>query len=455
MTLFSLQIQAGTIEVGQWIPWSSLKQEALKWPLSFQTQGQDITLQWQEWKPQALHTDFSVTGQIQNLQITKEGIQAQASNLSATLKVGGLSLDQTVVQTIGGNQITIRIKASCQPFQVVIPSFDLNVQAPYQKALNAWQPVLSQLQLVIHDGWSLSQLSCEGPMGLEDRLTTMIQDSLKNPAALASLLQNYLSPRLQAQWQDSWLKLTSETYQSLQIKSMGEPLEEGFFLKGEISAGNGDFRIALPSDMTVLSKATTPQLVISSEGFATLAREQLGKVSIQNYDLQQVPAFAKLMKSRFMQFFVWSDLLHFGRSTPFWLSTKPDSKVDLKDLGGGKWQVQIQTLGMIEVNRKGKRWTYINWGVGLSANATTEVKDSRLLLQSGTPKSNLNWSFDPEYVKAFDPSGISSKVLKAATEALFTSRSTEVALPTLQTKDKIWKLNGWTEDRGLVWMEWH
>jgi hypothetical protein len=82
------------------------------------------------------------------------------------------------------------------------------------------------------------------------------------------------------------------------------------------------------------------------------------------------------------------------------------------------------------------------------------VKDSQLLLQSGTPKSNLSWSFDPQYVKDFHPGGISEKVLKAATESLFQSRSSSVQLPTVTIKDRTWKLNGWTEDHGLVWMEW-
>ncbi|MGZ5279671.1 MAG: hypothetical protein ACXWC9_07005 [Pseudobdellovibrionaceae bacterium] len=454
LIVFAVQTQAGTVEVAQWIPWSSLAQEASLWPLNFQTTAQNFTLQWQEWKPQALQSDFAVNGTIQNLQIGKSGIQGVGTGLSAVFKVGQLALDQTVVKEIGGNKIEIRIKASCQPFEIKVPSFDLAIQAPFQKIGNAWQPVLGDLKLAVHDGWSVSPLVCEGPMGIEDRLTAIIQDSLKNPEALSSLLKNYLSPELQKKWQQAWTQITTEKYQELKISSMGEPLDEGFFLKGEFTSGLGDWQIPLPSQLRVLSKATKPQLVLSSEGFAAMARESICQYSIQKFNLQQVEAFAKLMRSRFVQFFVWSDLLHFSRSTPFYLSTLPDQKVDLQSLSGGRWQVQMQTSGIIEVSRKGQMRNYINWGVGLASVSTTEVKDSRLILQSGNPKTNLSWKFDPQYVKDFHPSGISEKVLKKATEALFKSRSAEIQLPTLQTKDRLWKLNDWVEDQGLIWMEW-
>jgi hypothetical protein len=454
LTLFSLQSLAGTVEVAQWMPWSSLVQEAKNWPVNFQSTAQNFTLQWQEWKPQALQTEFSVQGGVPAYQITKNGIQMVVGGLTGSLKAGGLSLDQTVVKEIGGNQIQIHIKVSCQPFEIHIPSFDLAATAPFQRQGGIWQPVLSDLKLAIHEGWSVGSIICEGPMGIEDRITALIQDSLKNPDSLATLLKNYISPELQKKWQDSWQQLTMQNYKELKVNSMSDPMDEGFFLKGEITAGKGNWKIALPTEMSVMSKVTGPQLVISSEGFAALAKETISQFSIQKYDLQQIPAFKKLMHSRLAQLFAWSDLLHFGRNTPFWLSTKPDQKVDVQSLGGGRWQVQVQTLGVIEVERKGQLRNYINWGIGLSSVSTTDVKDSQLLLQSGTPKSNLNWSFDPQYVKDFHPGSISQKVLKAATESLFQSRSSTVQLPTVTIKDRTWKLNGWTEDRGLIWMEW-
>ncbi len=454
LILFSLQLHAGTIEVGQWIPWSSVVQEAKAWPLGFQTAAQNFMLQWQEWKPQALQTDFVVAGQLGSLAITKEGIQASATGMSASLKVGRLALDQTVVKEIGGNRIEIHIKASCQPFEIKVPTFDLAIWAPFQKTAVGWGPALTDLKLGVHDGWSVSDLTCEGPMGIEDRVTAIIQDSLKNSEALSSLLKNYLAPELQKRWQAAWLQITSEKYKDLQITSTSEPMDEGFFLRGIMAVGNGDWKVALPAQLSVLSNVKSPQLVISNEGFAALAKENLGKFSIQKYDLQQVPAFNKLMHSRLSQLFVWSDLLHFGRNTPFYLSTKPDQNVQVQAMGGGQWQVQMQTRGVIEVSRKGKNWSYINWGVGLSSVASTEVKDSKLILQSGQPQTNLSWAFDPAYLAAFKPNGISAKVLKKAAEAVFTSRSTEVELPSLTINNKLWKLNGWVEDRGLIWMEW-
>ncbi len=454
LIIFGLQTHAGTIEVAQWLPWSSLAQEASLWPLNFQTQAQNFTLQWQEWKPQALQTDFNVSGQIHTLQINKDGVQAVATGLSAVFKVGQLSLDQTVIKEIGGNHIEIRIKASCQPFEIRVPSFDASIRAPFQKDGVVVVPVLADLNLSVHEGWNVSNLVCEGPLGIEDRLTAIIQDSLKNPDALASLLKNYLAPELQKKWQQSWTQITNEKYQDLKITSMSDPLDDGLFLKGEISAGSGDWKIPLPTQLRVRSQAATPQLVLSSEGFAAIARETIGQYSIQKYDLQQIDAFSKLMHSRFSQFFVWSDLLHFARNTPFYLSTLPDQKIDIQSLGAGRWQVQLQTRGIIEVTRNGKMRNYINWGVGLSSVSTSTVKDSRLILQSGDPATNLSWSFDPQYVSDFHPGGISEKVLKKATESLFKGQTAEIQLPTLQTKDRLWKLNGWTEDQGLIWMEW-
>ena len=84
LIFFSLQMQAGTVEVVQWIPWATVVQEAKSWPMNFQSQSQNFPLQFQEWKPQALQTEFVVIGGNQNLQISKDGIHAMASGMGGS-----------------------------------------------------------------------------------------------------------------------------------------------------------------------------------------------------------------------------------------------------------------------------------------------------------------------------------------------------------------------------------
>jgi hypothetical protein len=447
---------AGNIEVAQWIPWSSLASETQNWPLSLEAQSQNYVLQFQDLKPLAQAVDFSIKGSFQNLQFSKSGIQASAQGVSANVKVGRLSLDQTIVANIGGNQLQLRIKVSCQPFEISIPNFDVSAHAVHRRQGEQWSPALNGLSLNVHEGWSLSPVVCEGPTGIEERITGLIVSALKNPDSVTGILTNYLAVELQNRWVQAWQQMTLEGYKDLKVSSMSDPMDEGFFLKGEISAGTGDWHVPLPSQLSARSQVTTPQLVISSEGFAALARENLSQYSIQNYDLQQVSSFHRLAHSRFLQFFVWSDLWHFSKSTPFLLSTLPDQKIDIQSLGGGKWQVQLQTRGVIRAERSGQVRNYIDWGLGLSTVVTTSVKDSRLILQSNTPQTRANWNYSPEYVSTFHPrSNLSESVLQKATASLFQSKIFEVPLPVLQTRDHVWKLNNWIEDQGLIWMEWH
>ncbi len=455
LMVFSIESQASTVEVAQWLPWKFVEQELQNLPLNFMLQPRDVTLQWQDWHPQFKGASLEIGGTWAQLQVQPTGVVAEAHSLSVLLKVQQLVIDQTIVKEIGGNRIEIQVKATCEPFEIKVPAVDFLLQATYQRENAMWSPHISQLKLKVYDGWSVTPLICNGPQGFEQVLTGLVQDSLKNPESVSILLQNFLTTMIEEKWSHFWNQITTVGYQNLKVLSMDDPGEFGFFIRGEIQSGTDPLRIPLPQGLQASLNTASPQLVLTSEGFATLAKEKALNFSIAKFNLQSLDSFKKLMRSRFLQFFLWPDLMKFSKTAPFWLTSDPSQKVDIQALGQGKWLLQMHTVGVIEAPREKILQPYLHWGLGASYSLSTQVKDSLLKLSVEQAKTKMTWIFDGDYVKQFKPSQrISSSILKKVGDSLFQGRTFEVQLPVFILKDRILKLNNWNEHEGLIWLDW-
>lgn len=455
LMLFTAQSWAGNVEVAQWIPWSFISSEIQKLPLAVSSEPASIDLNAGEIKPKLLGTRFQVQGEISQIHLDQNGVQALAQNLNAKISVGSLNIDQVIVRDFGGNQIQIRIQAVCQPFEIQLSNLTVGAQAPFVRQKNAWSPSLTQVNLQIPQGsWKVSPISCQGPQGLDQKIVTQIQEALNNPVSLQDYLKAWLAPKIDELWSSTWNSLTQQAWQSLKVDSMGEPTEKGFYLLGHLETKN-PAQVTLPANLEIPAEDGL-RLFLSTEGFAALAQDQVASFSVENYNLQNIPAFSGLMHNRFAQFFVWPDLMHCSRDLPVYLSTLPQQNhVTLQPKSAGTWALTLQTTGVIRLQRKGQLRNYINWGLGMGSTLTTDVKDSQLSLKTLNSKSNLKWQFDPEYIKAFDPNTrISSSVLNQATKSLFENRSMQVALPVLTWKERQWKLNGWKQQGSMISMEW-
>jgi len=456
LMFFSAKTFAGQVEIAQWIPWSFISEELKKIPFSFHSIHESWTMQFGEWTPKTSGAELTMISGPSEIQINETGVQASAQNISAKIAINGLNIDQVIVREINGNQIRIRVQAQCQPFQIQIQSFSVVAQAAFVKQGNAWSPQLSSVQLQIPSpSWTVSPIACQGPQGLDQSIMKLIQDSLSNPASLQEVLKNWLAPQINQLWKANWDSLLAENWQSLKIKSMSEPMIKGFFLRGQIETLKNT-QVFLSNQLEMPENTLSPQLLLSTEGFTALAEDNLKNFSVQNFNLQQVPGFQKVMNNRFIQLFVWPDLLHFSRKTPFYLSTVPETtQMSLQSKGSGIWDLTMQTKGFVQVDRKGKSWKYLHWGIGMTAQLQTQVKDSKLQFTTTNSHSNLNWNFDEDYVKAFRPSSrISSSVLQEAGKALFENRTIEKELPVLNLKGRQWKLNGWNQKGSLILMNW-
>ncbi len=455
LMIFAAKSEAYNVEVAQWLPWKFVEQELKNIPLSFNLQPRDLTLHWQDWHPLLKGAKLEVHGAWAQLQVQSTGINASAQSVSAYLKVQQLIVDQTIIKEIGGNRIEIKINAICDPFEIKIPVADLALQALYQRQKEMILPNISDLKLMIHEGWSISPLICSGPQGFDQAVSQLLQDSLKNPDSISSVLQSYLSTTLEEKWLAVWNQMTTVGYQNLKVTSMDDPIELGLFIRGDIQGGADLKKIELPLTLAAPQRSGSPQLVLTSEGFMALAKEKASHFSILKFNLQKLDAFHGLMQSRFKQFFVWPDLMNFSKSAPFLLTSNPSQILDLKSLGQGRWSLQSQTKGLIEAPRDNHEQTYLHWGLGASSTLSTQVKDSVFNLHVDQSKTNMTWKFDANYLKKYHPSRrVSENLIKKIGDSLFTGRNFQIQLPVLDLKTKTLKLNNWVENQGLIWMDW-
>lgn len=259
-------------------------------------------------------------------------IEAKLRNLQ--LQIKNIAIHSEVTTTIGNVTARIRIDADCRDVQVQWPGRELplfargRVSVQDQLRLN-----LSGLVLPIPDSQPETTAACTGPIGVE----TILQEQV-----WASLQERWRSPEFQADLQ----RRIEEAFNRV-FRSSGEALplyrdaslsigfvQETWSRSADQSSRHvlGHLRIETAMPMKAVAPApitaamipkavSGPTLTMSVRAIESLvqivapARQWTAWI-----DAQGVSGFRKLMRSRFMQFFVFPDLMRYPKNAPFWFA---------------------------------------------------------------------------------------------------------------------------------------
>lgn len=447
---------ASQLQFAQWIPWTLFEQELDQRISQLHYQENNIPLRWNDWTPSVSDFQLDLQASDSGLKIGKDGIDVSYVQASASLKIGNFLLDQTIIRKIGGNQIAIRIKVNCQPFEIKVPSLNAQVHADFQNLSGFWTPKATNTNLRFLASPSVSQIQCEGPMGIEKRVSELVTDSLNDPQVLGEFITGVLNSQLQKQILAEWEKNQKAAFPNLEIFGSSEPFDEGIFLKLNLNIGKGTdiFRLDSNSLTPPSIEPSRPKLLLGQDNLTRLLEAQLSNFSVVKYDLQQIDDFKKLMKNRFLQFFTWSDLLHYSRNTPFLMNVNKVVSAHVTSLSPGHWDVQMQATGNVESPRKGQLWSYLEWSLGIKSQLEAHLIDGKLKIESQGEVSALIWKYGQAYKNQFSPSGGSTKILKKALEKSLASRGLALDLPQFELTGKNWHLENLNFQQNSIWLDW-
>jgi hypothetical protein len=349
--------------------------------------------------------------------INETGASIGVSNSLLDINVERLSIDQVIQKEINGIVVRVHLKANCGP--IVLHQNGANAAADLRFDWSGDDPSAEIASLDLNwapGSWTLEDFSCTGPNGLDSVLHDEIVKRFNDAKAFKPYLVSFLSAFMKAQTVGVMQKLRSpltvKAGSSMLRLLVGKLVPTSSGVVANISVSKASDAVpavdaTLPTDSTLshLPK-DRPAIVGDLSALQFMMHTELSnRPDYLTVDLQQVSAFAKLMKSRFLQFFVWRDLWKYPKTNPFYLRIKTPSSLTLEKSSDGSLKTSLSLYSVIQSYRDSKWWSYVIASANADASVALSVANGVMTYSTTLEPMNLKMDYGPEYKTEYKPSG--------------------------------------------------
>jgi len=467
---FSAEPSASQFESAFVLPWSYVKDSMTQVPIKTQITLNNLTVQAQGLEVQLPNAVLSLNLDLRAAEVSQQHTQLESDFLSVEVTTESFHFQKDIEKVIGGVVVRTHLEANCQP---------ITIRQTQASALSSWSWIIQEnrigaelkdLQINWPQGsWQISPIQCEGPRGFADLIQNEIQSQLADPKKIENEVKSHLQTTVNQQLQqviDHWRSLQwiySKADRRIGFELTGvEALSEQGMLFYILIHIQGAGMSVTPhhleiSDETLSQVGAAPSLILSQDVFLALARVA-SQWARWDVELQDIPAFKSLMHSRFLQFFVWPDLMKYPKDSPFHMTVQAAQKPDIQWQGGSQFHVNALINSWIRSERDGKTWDYLFLQTSVSSVADLQVQDSQLQVNFSDLDMQSEYSFFPQYRIEFDPRKriAKSKIMKALKSSPHL-QSASLEIPHIQvTESQAIQAQGLRVlPSGIVLVDWH
>ena len=372
---------------------------------------------------------------------------------SPQIQVGRFEIHDSIVRDSGGARIIIRLDGACSNMSLKIPNAGWKT-----KGTLAWGWNGSKLELHWRDfqfsmtGESEAQVDlgqCEGPLGLQqllrDALETFPKDQQWMQEAVKEGLLNYVSASLDGLQIELLKPRSTEVRRGLMLS--WEPSVIGGLANGLIRISGSLFlrkQTALKVAEVLEESKAENQLDLTQESGFILPKATVPKIFDFLYRIgelryrvtsDKIESFRDLMQNRFIQFFVWPDLMNFAAETQFYFDLNSEKA---PSLSGGRMSyagVAYNVSVPLVINQWAPTATryvpYLDLKAPLTGVMTMSVSDDRLKLAIQPSSMDVSAGFRSEYtsVRSVNP-WLATPLFGSALEDYLKNNSLSLSLPT-------------------------
>lgn len=331
--------------------------ESWDWPqLSFQKPYKT------QWNGVVANGPFAI--QFDTADLKNQEVGFELAWVNPAVDIGRFEIHDTIVRQIGGANFIIHLDGICNDMRLRIPAGDWKIKGTLRwswttQGLNVtWKNfafAMAGSQPTVDIG------QCQGPSGLHQELRNAIEIAAKDTAWMQDVMREGIL---------DWVSGSMTKLQTELLKERVIDLRPGLTMQWRPTdmndAGEGVLRIggqmvfaketaqALPEEVLARSYDVPSLKSVKESGFI-MPRSTLqtvvnfmhkhGEIGYR-VNSNSVDAFVSLMKSRFMQFFVWPDLMSFATDTQFYFDLRSESAPRLsqpKTLQGGGLQYVVES----------------------------------------------------------------------------------------------------------------
>lgn len=411
-------------------------------------------------------TDVQARGPF-NIQFSTEHLAGQEIGFELnwsdpTITIGQFQIDDTITRNVGGATIVIHLSGQCNGMTLTIPSGQWNV-----KGRLGWDWNGSEVKVHWIDfAFSMNQAAiaqanlgqCQGPQGLQSALLEAINSISKDQSWLQDVLRDGVMD-----WVEGSLGTLREELLKPRAVSLKPGLEATWQPEGVAGAEGGRVRVNGRIELAKNSRANSETVVersysesslneVSDSGFVlpTDTLQAIVNFLYQTGDLQyriesnKIESFQSFMQSRFLQFFVWPDLMSFAKSTLFYFdvttSAPPQlrSAVTLEGQSGVSYSLQAPLLVHQWAPSRSAYLPYVDFRSTMNGKLDARVKDQKLVLQMTPNDLEISKSFRPEFAKVRSVNSyIATSLLGSRVKNYLGSQPVSIDLPKWQLGEKI------------------
>jgi hypothetical protein len=302
---------------------------------------------------------------------------------------------------------SFQIEAQCE-------AMDINLSG---EALLGWDPQTSQLYFirweVREDETDVKGKNCTGVNGFEK----FLGQAFKNSEVVQKLLlthqeaiRNWLTEKAMPYYNE-WQPLGSVFWRLAKVQP-GDGVISGaghFFMRDE-GEGRKDFVLNQPVSME------QPSIVLPQAFFKKWLRAWISdQTGGFNWTSNDVPSFKSLMRSRFLQFFIWPELMRFPKSTVFRFRINKFEVSDIQTLNRNQISIKAYIDGDIVPDGYGP-YISVKWDLPLTVNLESQDNQLKIHLNNvgSSPEIRLAKGYNYKYSKGFP----SSQIRKAIRQQL-------------------------------------
>lgn len=371
-----------------------------------------------------------------------------------TVSIGRFEINDTITRDVGGAHIIIHLNGQCSGMTMNIPSGDWKVKGRLAWNWVSGLPEIKWLDFQFDMNSAAVPTAewgeCQGPSGLVPSLQEAFDGIVHDQSWLRDVLRDGVL---------DWVRSSFTGLQAELMKSRVLPVKAGLDLTWRPEAVSGlPGGVVRVAGSLLLEKRDTPVKIdrrlargvdesdlaaVKESGFVlpkdtlTAALDFLYRTGELGYRVRsdQVDSFQSLMQSRFLQFFVWPDLMSFAKSTLFYfdlgLSRTPSlSNGYMLNGGGVAYHIEAPLLVRQWAPAGAAYLPYADFTSPLSGSLRASVQDGRLDLSLQPDNMGINVLFRPEF-SAVRPvtAWIATSLLGSSVREYLTSRPMSVDLP--------------------------
>ncbi len=412
-------------EVLVWKPWASISADLSRLPLKLEYRLQPGPLSVNSWNLNVPELTVLASTDALEYQVSDKSILNKTDKLSVTIQIPLISVDQTIEQIVAGNVIRVRVVSQCSAVSITNSGIHLTSNMNWNWINNFPSPVLSDLQIDwTENSWMISDFQCSGPLGINSIFISQIKAGLGDRRFIQSLIFEKIKSAVLGQWSSAKDSLFSGINSKVKLDGIAVWNAKGAGLLGTLTTDVNQEVAALEKQVLNKSEFTTmnfdkQKIIVPKILITSMAKQTIQSTPIKTMNIRENEGFMGLLRSRFLQFFLWPDLLNFRKDSRFEVSFKSFYNVVVQWTSKKTAQISGNLNATFDAEREKKFAPYLDLAFGFSVNADITKSAQDIDISAKSPSIDFKYRFESIYLKKFNSSQrISGIIIKKAKVAL-------------------------------------